>query len=152
MAFTRRTAYARARRARPVETADARAGARGPCRAPQMFLCENHLHSAAEVEETLVHELVHAFDYCRAHVDFHNGLHLACTEVRAANLSGECRLWKEMMRGYLGFVGHHRECVRRRAIKSVRAACPPPNCRPDEAVETVFESCFADTQPYGHIP
>ena len=31
--------------------------------------------------DTLTHELVHAFDHCRAHVDFNDIHHLACTEV-----------------------------------------------------------------------
>ena len=31
--------------------------------------------------DTLTHELIHAFDYCRADIDFNNLDHIACTEV-----------------------------------------------------------------------
>jgi hypothetical protein len=43
-------------------------------------------------ELTLTHELVHAYDHCRAYVDWSNCVHHACSEVRAANLSGDCRM------------------------------------------------------------
>lgn len=32
--------------------------------------------------DVVTHELIHAFDHCRAEVDLKNPLHLACTEVR----------------------------------------------------------------------
>ena len=41
---------------------------------------------------TLTHELVHAYDHCRAYVDWSNCVHHACSEVRAANLSGDCKM------------------------------------------------------------
>ena len=33
------------------------------------------------MDETLTHELVHSYDYCRAQLDWDNLRHLACTEV-----------------------------------------------------------------------
>lgn len=33
------------------------------------------------MNETLTHELVHSYDYCRAHLDWEDLQHLACTEV-----------------------------------------------------------------------
>ena len=33
------------------------------------------------MNETLTHELVHSYDYCRAHLDWDDLQHLACTEV-----------------------------------------------------------------------
>ena len=42
---------------------------------------------------------VHAFDDCRAKVDWSNCVHHACSEIRAANLSGDCSFMQEMMRG-----------------------------------------------------
>ncbi len=51
--------------------------------------------------QVLAHELIHVFDECRANVDWNNLNHHACSEVRAANLSGDC-WWKgELMRGHL---------------------------------------------------
>ena len=36
------------------------------------------------MNETLTHELVHSYDYCRAKLDWNDLHHLACTEVRVA--------------------------------------------------------------------
>ena len=48
------------------------------------------------MNNTLTHELIHTLDYCRAEIDWNNLDHLACTEIRAANLSGECFFSKEL--------------------------------------------------------
>jgi inner membrane protease ATP23 len=34
-----------------------------------------------------VHELTHMFDYCQNDLDFNNIRHVACSEIRAANLA-----------------------------------------------------------------
>ena len=34
------------------------------------------------MNDTLTHELVHAYDYCRVNIDWNNLEHLACTEAR----------------------------------------------------------------------
>ena len=47
-------------------------------------VCHNNIGSQAELENTLTHELIHAYDHCRARgMDFRNCEHHACTEVRA---------------------------------------------------------------------
>ena len=81
------------------------------------------------MNETLTHELVHSYDYCRAQLDWNNLKHLACTEVgvvyyevgvvllflaqiRAANLSGECFFWKETFaRLKFGWRKHHQVII-----------------------------------------
>lgn len=47
----------------------------------QIVLCENNIYSQGHMNDTLTHELVHTYDYCRAHLDWNNLDHLACTEV-----------------------------------------------------------------------
>ena len=60
------------------------------------------------MNDTLTHELVHTLDYCRAELDWNNIHHLACTEIRAASLSGECFFWKEnFARLKFGWKKHH---------------------------------------------
>lgn len=60
------------------------------------------------MNDTLTHELIHTLDYCRAELDWTNIHHLACTEIRAANLSGECFFWKETFaRLKFGWRRHH---------------------------------------------
>eukprot|EP00003_Mantamonas_plastica_P018241 TRINITY_DN298_c0_g4_i2.p1 TRINITY_DN298_c0_g4~~TRINITY_DN298_c0_g4_i2.p1 ORF type:complete len:113 (+),score=0.07 TRINITY_DN298_c0_g4_i2:162-500(+) len=106
------------------------------------------------VNEAITHELVHAYDHCRAEVDWTNLEHHACSEVRAANLSGDCYMTRELMRGNLGnFMGQQRECVKRRAILSVKLN---KKCNGEqeakEAVEKVFERCYQDTDPFDRAP
>lgn len=78
----------------------------------------DHLQNLAD---TLAHELIHAYDYCRGHVDFKDPHHLACSEIRASSLSGDCFFWKEFLnRLNMGFKGQHKRCVKRRALTSVQ--------------------------------
>jgi hypothetical protein len=49
---------------------------------PQVILCHNRLATYKEVELAVAHELVHAYDFCRAsNLDLTNCRHHACTEV-----------------------------------------------------------------------
>ena len=49
----------------------------------QVVICHNRLGSRQEIETALVHELVHAYDHCRAaNLDWNNCEHHACSEVR----------------------------------------------------------------------
>jgi mitochondrial inner membrane protease ATP23 len=60
------------------------------CMAP-VALCGNFLTTEKQVEETMAHELIHAFDFCRRRFDYDgNAIQVACSEVRAANMSGDC--------------------------------------------------------------
>lgn len=82
----------------------------------------------------------------------HNCIHLACTEIRAENLSGECGWIQEMGAGRVQkFAQHGQACVKRRAILSVKAN---PHCR-DKAkdyVDAAMERCFEDTYPFDRHP
>jgi len=49
----------------------------------QIVLCANNIYSENNMADVVTHELIHAFDHCRAEVDLKNPIHLACTEVRA---------------------------------------------------------------------
>ncbi|CEO97450.1 Mitochondrial inner membrane protease ATP23 [Plasmodiophora brassicae] len=118
-----------------------------------VILCENRLTSESQTATVAAHELIHAFDNCRAHHDPGNLQHHACTEIRAASLSGDCRFMNEIMRGHYKVMKQHQACVRRRAILSVRMN---PNCQNDEqaatAVDSVWDTCFADTAPFERLP
>lgn len=115
-------------------------------------LCSNQVVKTGEVEKTLMHELIHAFDHCRFKVDWSNKKHHACSEVRAASLSGECGWWREYKAGNTGLTDiakHHQECVRRRATRSMAASSHVKT--EEEAkflVNAVFQSCFQDTRPF----
>ncbi|OXB63449.1 UNVERIFIED_CONTAM: hypothetical protein H355_010712 [Colinus virginianus] len=47
-----------------------------------IVLCQNNIRHQSHMNRVVAHELIHAFDHCRAHVDwFKNVKHLACSEV-----------------------------------------------------------------------
>jgi len=74
----------------------------------QIVLCQNNIRNQAHMNRVVTHELVHAFDHCRAHVNWFTDVrHLACSEVRAANLSGDCSLVNEIFRLHFGLKQHH---------------------------------------------
>ena len=61
----------------------------------------------------MVHETIHAYDHCRAKVNWSSCHHHACSEIRAANLSGDCRIVNELARGNLfgGIKEQHQVCL-----------------------------------------
>ncbi|XP_051464447.1 mitochondrial inner membrane protease ATP23 homolog isoform X2 [Apus apus] len=119
----------------------------------QIVLCQNNIRHQSHMNRVVTHELIHAFDHCRAHVDwFKNVKHLACSEIRAANLSGDCTLMNEIARFKFGLKGHHQTCVRDRAIRSILAVRKVSKETAEKAVDEVFDACFNDLEPFGRIP
>ncbi|GAB4822620.1 hypothetical protein N2152v2_009666 [Parachlorella kessleri] len=119
-----------------------------------IVICHNHLGSQTEIDQALTHELIHAYDHCRAkNMDWSDCRQHACSEIRAASLSGDCHFKMELMRGNLGVHQQHQKCVRRRAELSVSMN---PYCKgaagAKQAVDAVFAPCFADTAPFDRIP
>ncbi|KAJ1664843.1 Mitochondrial inner membrane protease atp23 [Coemansia sp. RSA 1646] len=115
-------------------------------------LCYNRLFGKGHLETTMAHEMVHAYDQANFDIDWYNLEHHACTEIRAASLSGDCTWFQETMRGNVGFLKHHQVCVKRRAVLSLLAN---PSCKSkkhaEAAVNKVFQSCFTDTRPFDEI-
>ncbi|XP_018417091.1 PREDICTED: mitochondrial inner membrane protease ATP23 homolog [Nanorana parkeri] len=119
----------------------------------EIVLCQNTITDQKQMNRVVTHELIHAYDHCRAHVDFSSNLqHLACSEIRAASLSGDCSLTNEMLRLKFGIKGHHKTCVRDRAVKSILATRKVSQEAAEKTVDEVFNSCFNDQEPFGRIP
>lgn len=120
-----------------------------------IVMCVNRLGRKTQdyFNTVVTHELIHSFDHCRAKIDFTNVYHHACTEIRAANLSGECSFKRELKRGSFAISNNQNRCVRRRAIFSVlgSAFVQTPE-QAQEAVDSVFDRCIRDVQPHGSIP
>ena len=114
-------------------------GARAYVRGPNplsIVLCSNRLHSPAEVQEVLVHELIHVYDMRRG-LDFHDCHQLAYSEVRAAR-DAECR--SSLNRFTLSY------CVKERAGHATNNMFPHQeggNC-----VGRVLEAALADRSPF----
>ena len=118
---------------------------------PEIFVCQQYMENELMTHKTMVHELIHAIDLCRTKMDpINNCLHLACTEIRAENLSGECSFFKEFIR-MKAFKGHGGECIKRRALLSVRAN---PKCAPraEEYIEATMPRCLLDNYPFVRHP
>ncbi|KLU87634.1 metalloprotease ATP23 [Magnaporthiopsis poae ATCC 64411] len=119
-------------------------------------ICANNLRDRKHLEDSLAHEMVHAWDHLRWKVDFggrRDLKHAACTEIRASMLSGECRWTRETFtRGHWTLTQQFQNCVRSRAIQSVMAR---PTCKDKEhaskVVNQVWDSCFADTRPFDEV-
>ena len=99
------------------------------------------------VTETLIHELIHAYDSCRANINWSSCLHIACTEIRAANLSGDCKLVNEINRGNFRISGQGERCIKRRAEISLRSHEHCKNIA-KQAISKVFPDCVADLSPF----
>lgn len=117
------------------------------------MICSNNVTHQEEVDVALTHELLHAYDHCRAaNLDWSNCEHHACSEIRAANLSGDCAWKRELLRGNTNIQKQHQICVRRRALISVGLN---PNCsmlRATSAIDRVWNTCYNDTQPFDRVP
>jgi inner membrane protease ATP23 len=105
------------------------------------------------MNDVLTHELIHAYDDCRSTVDWDNLEHLACSEIRAANLSGDCFYWKEnFARLKFGWKAHQQDCVKERATKSILCVRDVSENEAKQIVDKVFSTCFKDTSPFERIP
>ncbi|XP_008237788.1 PREDICTED: mitochondrial inner membrane protease ATP23 homolog [Prunus mume] len=91
------------------------------CEALLMILvCGNHMNIQDEVNQVVIHELIHDFDDCRAaNLNWANCAHHACSEIRAGHLSGDCHYKWELLRGFVKIRGHEQDCVRRRVMNLV---------------------------------
>lgn len=117
-----------------------------------VILCANHLQSQSMTSTTLVHELIHAYDQCRAYLDWSNCVHHACSEIRAAALSGDCDWLREVARSHFRIGGQFRRCIKRRAEMSVKMNRNCSEAEARDAVERAFEPCYRDTAPFETIP
>lgn len=104
-----------------------------------------------QVQGVLTHEMIHMFDYCRNNLDFKNIDHLACTEIRAANLT-HCSFmssWSQGDSSPINIKATHQDCVKTKALMSVLAVRDVSRDDAIDAVERVFPRCYADLEPIG---
>ncbi|OAA43086.1 Mitochondrial inner membrane protease ATP23 [Metarhizium rileyi] len=121
-----------------------------------ILICANEIRDRKHMEDTMAHEMVHAWDHLRWKMDWIGDKdlkHAACTEIRASMLSGECRWTREAFtRGQWSITQQFQNCVRRRAIQSVMGR---PRCKDDvqatKVVNEVWDSCFSDTRPFDEV-
>ena len=73
-------------------------------------------------------------------------------QIRASNLSGDCRWFEEFSRFNLNIRAQHRHCVMRRAEQSVQLNPYCKGQKAKDAVEDMFDECIKDTAPFDTIP
>ncbi|XP_077487010.1 mitochondrial inner membrane protease ATP23 homolog [Amblyomma americanum] len=117
----------------------------------QVVVCQNKTRSKGVIQGVLAHELMHMFDYCRANMDFKNMDHLACTEIRAANLF-HCSFMSAFVQGSaspINIAKTHAECVKKKAVNSIVTARGVSEEVARNAVDRVFDKCYNDLEPVG---
>lgn len=117
----------------------------------QIVVCQNVATSDGLVQGVLTHEMIHMFDYCRNELDFKNIDHLACTEIRAANLA-HCSFLSALLQGDTSIFNvkeSHQICVKNKALQSILAVRNVSKLDAIDAVERVFPKCYSDLEPIG---
>jgi len=118
----------------------------------QVVICYNRFRGTNMIQAVLGHELLHAWDSCRANLDFNNLDHVACTEIRAANLF-HCSIISGFLAGSVSLTNlgkAHQRCVKQKALQSIMVVRPDLNVREADAViERVFGRCYNDLEPIG---
>lgn len=118
----------------------------------QIIVCQNRVYSEEMTAAVISHELIHMFDYCRAKMDFANLEHIACSEIRAANLV-HCSMTSSFFTGttsFRRFGNTHRECVKAKALASLLAVRKGfPVAEGVRIIDGVFDRCYGDLEPVG---
>jgi inner membrane protease ATP23 len=121
------------------------------CSTCQIVLYPENVHSLKEFCSIFQHELIHAYDYCRADIDFNNPYHLACTEIRAASLSNQCSLFNYLSTSSRPFLlkNQHATCVRNRTRESMDIILDHHRRQNlNQIINDVFLRCYNDTDPF----
>ncbi|XP_041348274.1 mitochondrial inner membrane protease ATP23 homolog [Gigantopelta aegis] len=120
----------------------------------QIVVCQNTATKRSILCSVLAHELIHAFDLCRAKLDFENLEHLACTEIRASNFT-HCSYLAAVSAGDASpfhIKQRHVECVKNKALLSVLMVRNISREEGMEIVNRVFDKCYRDLEPFGRYP
>ncbi|KAK1318681.1 hypothetical protein QJS10_CPB04g01634 [Acorus calamus] len=125
----------------------------GYCPGEGILVCSNHMRLQDDVNQVIIHELIHAYDDCRAaNLDWSDCAHHACSEIRAGHLSGDCHYKRELLRKFIKLRGHEQECVRRRVMKSVLSNPYCSESAAKDAMASVWDVCYNDTSPFDRAP
>lgn len=95
--------------------------------------------------------MIHMFDYCRNDLNFKNIDHLACTEIRAANLA-HCSFLSAWLVGDVSIFNMkaaHQNCVKNKALKSIISVRDISVEEARKVIDKVFPKCYADLEPIG---
>jgi len=103
-----------------------------------IVLCSNRLYSKEDVEEVLVHELVHTYDVFINRLNLRKCNDLAYSEIRAAR-EAECSKVHSSWGKFANSI-----CVKEKATSATRSIFPDEGA---ECVKNVFKSAMEDLSP-----
>ena len=94
--------------------------------------------------------MISMFDHCVAKVDDTNPDHLACMEIRKANLAN-CNflVYYNRKDAKFGVRGNHSLCVKNTAVERMVKSNFVSEKVAKESVDRVFDKCYADLEPIG---
>ena len=115
-----------------------------------MFVCANNATSYGLVHGALVRNLLQMFDVCVNKYDSNNAEHLACTEIRKANLAN-CNYMAFLQQKWASFKWKkaHSDCVKNTAIDYLVRTKFVKQDIAEAAVSKVFDGCYKDLEPLG---
>jgi len=113
-------------------------------------MCADNATRSGLVHGVLLRNLIHMFDVCTRKVDFQNVEHLACMEVRKANLAN-CNYALYLSRKDAEFAvkQQHEVCVRNTSVDFLVKTKFVDRQVAEEAVDKVFSKCYQDLEPIG---
>ena len=116
----------------------------------QVFICANNATSFGLVHGALIRNLIQMFDVCVNKYNFHNAEHLACTEIRKANLAN-CNYMAFMQQKWASFTWKkaHADCVKFTAVDYLVRTKFVKEDVAKAAVNKVFDKCYKDLEPIG---
>lgn len=119
----------------------------------QIVLCCNRMQDISSIEGSLVHELVHAYDYIRWPEGFCKVR--ACSEIRAYHIQNVCKRVNGFLYNYYmseddgSTYSSLEECIKQHAMRSTKSICTKTY---KKDIEQVYIQCFNDMTPIESRP
>jgi len=122
----------------------------------QLVIFTSKIKSKRQLETLVVHELVHAYDHCRAHVNWSDLKHAACSEIRAYQIASQCAFekrfedWSGLSILFENSVNNdnYEKCLKLEALKSVLALKDVKEKDAIKTIDEVYPKCAYDYAPF----
>lgn len=113
----------------------------------KIILCANNIIDS-DFDDNLTQHMIKSFDDARAEIDPSNPMHIACSLIRGANLSGKCNN-RSQFRLFMD-KGNYARCVRELAVTDFLRykSFGFDKEKAEDVVFGVWDTCFYDYEPY----
>ncbi|KAI3389929.1 hypothetical protein SNEBB_002516 [Seison nebaliae] len=95
------------------------------------------------LSKTLISSMIEAYDYCSYNYNIDNIDQVACTQIRAANLSG-CHSWTDK-----NIFQNHADCVKENSVRSLRMIRNITQKEAEKRIDKIFPICYSRLEPFG---